>query len=174
DNLEALKVTFKAEQYPHLVGIFAIDDDQSATKTLDDLASGKGDYQNIMVANRGATFSKIQVLPDFKAVVDSNSFIFDDLSEVERMNRLDLAKAIRTEDKDVLIAFRNVDGEYLPASLMKVTNKLESELSIANNKDVLGIVGEKDGEFKVLSVNEEIIKDGGEKMLSIVKNNQFE
>ncbi|MCC9872825.1 DUF3991 domain-containing protein, partial [Streptococcus agalactiae] len=166
DNLEALKVTFKAEQYPHLVGIFAIDDDQSATKTLDDLASGKGDYQNIMVANRGATFSKIQVLPDFKAVVDSNSFIFDDLSEVERMNRLDLAKAIRTEDKDVLIAFRNVDGEYLPASLMKVTNKLESELSIANNKDVLGIVGEKDGEFKVLSVNEEIIKDGGEKMLS--------
>lgn len=174
DNLEALKVTFKAEQYPHLVGIFAIDDDQSASKTLDDLASGKGDYQNIMVANRGATFSKIQVLPDFKAVIDSNSFIFDDLSEVERMNRLDLAKAIRTEDKDVLIAFRNVDGEYLPASLMKVTNKLESELSIANNKDVLGIVGEKDGEFKVLSVNEEIIKDGAEKMLSIVKNNQFE
>lgn len=174
DNLEALKVTFKAEQYPHLVGIFAIDDDQSASQTLDDLVAGKGDYQNIMVANRGATFSKIQVLPDFKAVVDSNSFIFDDLSEVERMNRLDLAKAIRTEDKDVLIAFRNVDGEYLPASLMKVTNKLESELSMANNKDVLGIIGEKDGEFKVLSVNEEVIKDGGEKMLSIVKNGQLE
>lgn len=174
DNLEALNVTFKAEQYPHLVGIFAIDDDQSASKTLDDLVAGKGDYQNIMVANRGATFSKIQVLPDFKAVVDSNSFIFDDLSEVERMNRLDLAKAIRTEDKDVLIAFRNVDGEYLPASLMKVTNKLESELSMANNKDVLGIIGEKDGEFKVLSVNEEVIKDGGEKMLSIVKNGQLE
>ena len=174
DNLEALKVTFKAEQYPHLVGIFAIDDDQSATKTLDDLASGKGDYQNIMVANRGATFSKIQVLPDFKAVIDSNRFIFDDLSEVERMTRLDLAKAIRTEDKDVLIAFRNVDGEYLPASLMKVTNKLESELSMANNKDVLGIIGEKDGEFKISSVNEEVIKDGGEKMLSIVKNGQLE
>lgn len=174
DNLEALKVTFKAEQYPHLVGIFAIDDDQSASKTLDDLASGKGDYQNIMIANRGATFSKIQVLPDFKAVVDSNSFIFDDLSEVERMKRLDLAKAIRTEDKDVLIAFRNVDGEYLPASLMKVTNKLESDLSVANNKDILGIIGEKDGEFKVLSVNEEVIKDGGEKMLSIVKDGQLE
>ena len=174
DNLEALKVTFKAEQYPHLVGIFAIDDDQSASKTLDDLASGKGDYQNIMVANRGATFSKIQVLPDFKAVVESNSFIFDDLSEVERMKRLDLAKAIRTEDKDVLIAFRNVDGEYLPASLMKVTNKLESDLSVANNKDILGIIGEKDGEFKVLSVNEEVIKDGGEKMLSIVKDGQLE
>ncbi|WP_024343927.1 PBECR4 domain-containing protein [Streptococcus equinus] len=174
DNLEALKVTFKAEQYPHLVGIFAIDDDQSASKTLDDLASGKGDYQNIMIANRGATFSKIQVLPDFKAVVDSNSFIFDDLSEVERMKQLDLAKAIRTEDKDVLIAFRNVDGEYLPASLMKVTNKLESDLSVANNKDILGIIGEKDGEFKVLSVNEEVISDGGEKMLSIVKDGQLE
>lgn len=174
NEIEALKVTFKAEQYPHLIGFFAIDDDQSASKTLDDLAFGKGDYQNIMIANRGATFSKIQVLPDFKAVVDSNSFIFDDLSEVERMKRLDLAKAIRTEDKDVLIAFRNVDGEYLPASLMKVTNKLESDLSVANNKDILGIIGEKDGEFKVLSVNEEVIKDGGEKMLSIVKDGQLE
>ena len=174
NEIEALKVTFKAEQYPHLIGFFAIDEEQSAAKTLDDLVSGQGDYQNIMVANKGATFSKIQVLPDFKAVIDSNSFIFDDLSDVERMHRLDLGKAIRTEDKDVLIAFRNVDGEYLPASLMKVTNKLESELSMANNKDVLGIIGEKDGEFKILSVNEEVIKDGGEKMLSIVKNNQFE
>lgn len=128
------------EQYPHLIGFFAIDEEQSAAKTLDDLVSGQGDYQNIMVANKGATFSKIQVLPDFKAVIDSNSFIFDDLSDVERMHRLDLGKAIRTEDKDVLIAFRNVDGEYLPASLMKVTNKLESELSMANNKDVLGLL----------------------------------
>ncbi|KIS16344.1 PBECR4 domain-containing protein [Streptococcus equi] len=174
NEIEALKVTFKAEQYPHLIGFFAIDEEQSAAKTLDDLVSGQGDYQNIMVANKGATFSKIQVLPDFKAVIDSNSFIFDDLSDVERMHRLDLGKAIRTEDKDVLIAFRNVDGEYLPASLMKVTNKLESELSMANNKDVLGIIGEKDGEFKILSVNEEVIKDGGEKMLSIVKNGQLE
>lgn len=174
NEIEALKVTFKAEQYPHLIGFFAIDEEQSAAKTLDDLVSGQGDYQNIMVANKGATFSKIQVLPDFKAVIDSNSFIFDDLSDVERMHRLDLGKAIRTEDKDVLIAFRNVDGEYLPASLMKVTNKLESELSMANNKDVLGIIGEKDGEFKILSVNEEVIKDGGEKMLSIVKDGQLE
>ncbi|MGC4388486.1 PBECR4 domain-containing protein, partial [Streptococcus suis] len=78
-----------------------------------------------------ATFSKIQVLPDFKAIIDANSFLFDDLSQVERMQRLDLASAIKTEDEDVLVAFRNVDGELFPASLMKVNHKLATELEAA-------------------------------------------
>lgn len=127
-----------------------------------------------MIANRGATFSKIQVLPDFKAVIDANSFIFDDLSEVERMNRLDLAKAIRTEDRDVLIAFRNVDGEFFPASLMKVTHKLESDLSVASNKAILGIVSEKDGQVNILSINNQYIADGGQALKDMIVNRELE
>lgn len=174
DKLQALQVSFKPEHYPHLIGLFAINDGQTAAKTLTDLVEGKGDYQNIMIANQGATFSKIQVLPDFKAVVDANSFIFDDLSEVERMNRLDLAKAIRTEDRDVLIAFRNVDGEFFPASLMKVTNKLEADLSIASNKEILGVVSEKYGQVKVLSVNDQYITDGGQSLKAMIENHELE
>ncbi|MEY8463119.1 PBECR4 domain-containing protein [Streptococcus merionis] len=173
-DLEALQLTFKAEHYPHLIGLFAIDDNQTAEQTLYDLVRGKGDYQNVMVANRGATFSKIQVLPDFKAVVDANSFVFDNLSEVERMNRLDLSKAIRTEDRDVLIAFRNVDGEYFPASLMKVTNKLERELSLATNKEILGVVSEKDGQVNILSINDKYITDGGQALKAMIENHELE
>ncbi|GAB6716103.1 hypothetical protein BOVMAS07_03180 [Streptococcus uberis] len=174
NQLEALQVSFKPEHYPHLIGLFTIDDSQTAAKTLTDLVEGKGDYQNIMIANQGATFSKIQVLPDFKAVVDANSFIFDDLSEVERMNRLDLAKAIRTEDRDVLVAFRNVDGELFPASLMKVTNKLETDLSIASNKAILGVLSEKDGQVKILSVNDQYITDGGLSLKAMIENHELE
>lgn len=174
NQLEALQVSFKPEHYPHLIGLFAIDDHQTAAKTLTDLVEGKGDYQNIMIANQGATFSKIQVLPDFKAVVDANSFIFDDLTEVERTNRLDLAKAIRTEDRDVLVAFRNVDGELFPASLMKVTNKLETDLSIASNKAILGVLSEKDGQVKILSVNDQYITDGGLSLKAMIENRELE
>ncbi|HEO6583782.1 TPA: toprim domain-containing protein [Streptococcus agalactiae] len=174
NQLQALQVSFKPEHYPHLIGLFAIDDHQTAAKTLTDLVEGKGDYQNIMIANQGATFSKIQVLPDFKAVVDANSFIFDDLTEVERMNRLDLAKAIRTEDRDVLVAFRNVDGELFLASLMKVTNKLETDLSIASNKAILGVLSEKDGQVKILSVNDQYITDGGLSLKAMIENRELE
>lgn len=174
EQLQALQVSFKPEHYPHLIGLFAIDDHQSAAKTLTDLVEGKGDYQNIMIANQGATFSKIQVLPDLKAVVDANSFIFDDLSEVERMNRLDLAKAIRTEDRDVVIAFRNVEGEYFPASLMKVTNKLEREFSLATNKEILGVVSEKDGQVNILSINDKYITDSGQALKVMIENHELE
>ncbi|OHX26948.1 hypothetical protein BKX95_07620 [Streptococcus iniae] len=174
NQLQALQVSFKPEHYPHLIGLFAINESQTAAKTLTDLVEGNGSYQNIMIANRGATFSKIQVLPDFKAVIDANSFIFDDLSEVERMNRLDLAKAIRTEDRDVLIAFRNVDGEFFPASLMKVTNKLESDLSIASNKAILGIISEKNGQVNVLSINNQYITDGGQALKDMIVNQELE
>lgn len=174
NQLQALQVSFKPEHYPHLIGLFAINENQTAAKTLIDLVEGKGSYQNIMIANRGATFSKIQVLPDFKAVIDANSFIFDDLSEVERMNRLDLAKAIRTEDRDVLIAFRNVDGEFFPASLMKVTHKLESDLSVASNKAILGIVSEKDGQVNILSINNQYIADGGQALKDMIVNRELE
>ncbi|MCD3438007.1 toprim domain-containing protein [Streptococcus equi subsp. zooepidemicus] len=174
NQLQALQVSFKPEHYPHLIGLFAINENQTAAKTLIDLVEGKGSYQNIMIANRGATFSKIQVLPDFKAVIDANSFIFDDLSEVERMNRLDLAKAIRTEDRDVLIAFRNVDGEFFPASLMKVTNKLESDLSVASNKAILGVVSEKDDQVNILSINNQYITDGGQALKDMIVNRELE
>lgn len=174
NQLQALQVSFKPEHYPHLIGLFAINENQTAAKTLIDLVEGNGSYQNIMIANRGATFSKIQVLPDFKAVIDANSFIFDDLSEVERMNRLDLAKAIRTEDRDVLIAFRNVDGEFFPASLMKVTNKLESDLSVASNKTILGVVSEKDDQVNILSINNQYITDGGQALKDMIVNRELE
>lgn len=174
EAVEALTITFKAEHYPHLIGFYAIDEQQTAAKTLEDIVKGKADYQNIMIANRGATFSKIQVLPDFKAIIDANSFLFDDLSQVERMQRLDLASAIKTEDEDVLVAFRNVDGELFPASLMKVNHKLATELEAATDKTILGVFRQKDNQVTTLSINDAIVTDGGKELQAIVEAGDFE
>ena len=174
EAVEALTITFKAEHYPHLIGFYAIDEQQTAAKTLEDIVKGKADYQNIMIANRGATFSKIQVLPDFKAIIDANSFLFDDLSQVERMQRLDLASAIKTEDEDVLVAFRNVDGELFPASLMKVNHKLATELEAATDKTILGVFRQKDNRVTTLSINDAIVTDGGKELQAIVEAGDFE
>ena len=174
EAVEALTIRFKAEHYPHLIGFYAIDEQQTAAKTLEDIVKGKADYQNIMIANRGATFSKIQVLPDFKAIIDANSFLFDDLSQVERMQRLDLASAIKTEDEDVLVAFRNVDGELFPASLMKVNHKLATELEAATDKTILGVFRQKDNQVTTLSINDAIVTDGGKELQAIVEAGDFE
>lgn len=174
EAVEALTIRFKAEHYPHLIGLYAIGEQQTAAKTLEDIVKGKADYQNIMIANRGATFSKIQVLPDFKAIIDANSFLFDDLSQVERMQRLDLASAIKTEDEDVLVAFRNVDGELFPASLMKVNHKLATELEAATDKTILGVFRQKDNQVITLSINDAIVTDGGKELQAIVEAGDFE
>lgn len=174
EAVEALTIRFKAEHYPHLIGFYAIDEQQTAAKTLEDIVKGKADYQNIMIANRGATFNKIQVLPDFKAIIDANSFLFDDLSQVERMQRLDLASAIKTEDEDVLVAFRNVDGELFPASLMKVNHKLATELEAATDKTILGVFRQKDNRVTTLSINDAIVTDGGKELQAIVEAGDFE
>ena len=174
EAVEALTIRFKAEHYPHLIGLYAIGEQQTAAKTLEDIVKGKADYQNIMIANRGATFSKIQVLPDFKAIIDANSFLFDDLSQVERMQRLDLASAIKTEDEDVLVAFRNVDGELFPASLMKVNHKLATELEAATDKTILGVFRQKDNQVTTLSINDAIVTDGGKELQAIVEAGDFE
>ena len=58
----------------HLTGIAPIKDDQTPEQTLLDFVEGRGEFDNIMIANRGAAFEKLQVLPDFEAIIDAGSF----------------------------------------------------------------------------------------------------
>ena len=126
-----------------------------------------------MIANRGAAFEKLQVLPDFEAVIDASSFYFDDLSQIEKFNRIDLSQAIVTEDKDLLLAFRDIDGVGIPASIMRVKGKLSYELE-GREKTILGVFRERDGRFEQLSINEDYVKDGGKEMMEILRNRQYE
>ncbi|WP_105140776.1 PBECR4 domain-containing protein [Streptococcus suis] len=169
DSISSLAVQFDRDKFMHLTGIYPYQEGQTAEQTLLDFANGKGDFDTILLANKGATFDKVKVLPELEAIVESDSFYFGDLSEVPKLKRLDLDKAIRSGDEDVLLAMRTVDGTTFPASLMKLRQSLKLQLDSTNQeRSVLGVYRYRDNQLDQLSINEELIKDEGESFKSIL------
>ncbi|HEL2301945.1 TPA: toprim domain-containing protein [Streptococcus suis] len=169
DSISSLAVQFDRDKFMHLTGIYPYQEGQTAEQTLLDFANGKGDFDTILLANKGATFDKVKVLPELVAIVESDSFYFGDLSEVPKLKRLDLDKAIRSGDEDVLLAMRTVDGTTFPASLMKLRQSLKLQLDSTNQeRSVLGVYRYRDNQLDQLSINEELIKDEGESFKSIL------
>ena len=174
-DTNSVAISYSKESFMHLTGIFPYREGQTAGQTLLDFAAGNGQFDNILIANRGAAFDKLKVLPELPAIVDAESFYFGDLSDVEKFHSLNLDKAIRSNDQDVLLAFRTVDGTVLPASLMRLRKSLNLLLDQTNQeKIILGVFRERDGHIEQLSINEEYVKDKGAEMLSVLKNKQFE
>ena len=142
-DTNSLAISYNKESFMHLTGIFPYREGQTAGQTLLDFASGNGQFDNILIANRGAAFDKLKVLPELPAIVDAESFYFGDLSDVEKFHSLNLDKAIRSNDQDVLLAFRTVDGTVLPASLMRLRKSLNLLLDQTNQeKIILGVFRE--------------------------------
>ncbi|HEM3636110.1 TPA: toprim domain-containing protein [Streptococcus suis] len=169
DSISSLAVQFDRDKFMHLTGIYPYQEGQTAEQTLLDFANGKGDFDTILLANKGATFDKVKVLPELEAIVESDSFYFGDLSEVPKLKRLDLDKAIRSGDEDVLLAMRTVDGTTFPASLMKLRQSLKFQLDSTNQeRSVLGVYRYRDNQLDQLSINEELIKDEGKSFKSIL------
>ena len=173
EDIKVVSVSFYKENFMHLTGIAPIKDDQTPEQTLLDFVEGRGEFDNIMIANRGAAFEKLQVLPDFEAIIEAGSFYFDDLSQIEKFNRIDLSQAIMSEDKDLLLALRDIDGIGVPASLMKVKETLSYELE-GKEKIILGVFRDRDGRIEQLSINEDYIKNDGKELQSIIENGLFE
>ncbi len=173
EDIKVVSVSFYKENFMHLTGIAPIKDDQTPEQTLLDFVEGRGEFDNIMIANRGAAFEKLQVLPDFEAIIEAGSFYFDDLSQIEKFNRIDLSQAIMSEDKDLLLALRDIDGIGVPASLMKVKETLSYELE-GKEKIILGVFRDRDGRIEQLSINEDYIKNDGKELQSIMENGLFE
>lgn len=174
-DTNSLAISYSKESFMHLTGIYPYREGQTAGQTLLDFATGNGQFDNILVANRGAAFDKLKVLPELPSIVDAESFYFGDLSDVEKFHSLNLDKAIRSNDQDVLLAFRTVDGTVLPASLMRLRKSLNLLLDETNQeKIILGVFRERDGHIKQLSINEEYVKDKGLEMLSVLNNKQYE
>lgn len=174
-NTNSVTISYNKESFMHLTGIFPYKEGQTAEQTLSDFAAGNGEFDNILIANRGAAFDKLKVLPELPVIVDSESFYFGDLSDVEKFHTLNLDKAIRSSDQNVLLAFRTVDGATFPASLMRLRQGLNLQLDQSNQeKIILGIYRERNGKIEQLSINEDYIKDGGRELQSIMENGLFE
>ena len=171
---KTVQVHFEEKHFMHLTGIKPIASGQTPEKTLHDFAEGNGHFDNILLANNDAAFDKLKVLSDLSVATESTSFYFDDLTDLKRYDgRFD--SLIKSDDKDIILLFKELEEEnYIPISVFKSRTKLTKELETVDKTPILGVFRERDGQIEQLSINEEYVKDGGEEMLSILKNKQYE
>ena len=175
DKQYNININFQQHHFMHLTGLFPIKSNQTAVKTLHDFAEGRGEYDNILVSNKGATFQKIKVLPDLKAILETESFYFDQVEDIPKLKSLSMEKAIQSEDKDIVLALSSNNENIYPASLMELTDEFRIQIKNSLHQNViLGIFQEKDGEIHKVAINKNYIEDDGERMLSVLRNKQYE
>ncbi|WP_317609336.1 PBECR4 domain-containing protein [Streptococcus canis] len=164
---KVLAVDFLKENFIHLTGIRPFESGKTAADFLVDFAQGRGDFPNILASH--ALKEKLQVLPMLEDILDSRSFVLNDLSSVEKLHRLDFSEAIKATDEDFLLLFRDSDKGTVPASLMKLKGELATNIKGIDEKVILGIYRERDGRIEQLSLNDDYIKDGGRQLLSLLQ-----
>lgn len=165
-----ISIGFEEKHFMHFTGLFPLKDGQTAEKTLHDFAEGRGNYDNLLIANKDAAFQKVKVLPDLKAVLETDSFYFDQVSDIPKLHSLNMEKAIKSDDRDVLLAFSSNGENVYPASLMELTKQLNLQSNQSDYQNViLGIYRERDGQLEQVAINEDYIKDGGQEMFNTLK-----
>ncbi len=166
-QFDKLEVNFQEKNFAHLAGISPVN--RTMKETLYDFAEGRGDYPNIQVSK--ALRSKMKVLPLLPDIVDANSFVFNDLTNIEKLDNLDLSKAIAPEDNDLLVLFKDTAQDGLvPSSLMRVQGEFSQSLQEVERQIVLGVYRERDGKLEQLSINEELSQNDAQKMIDVVRN----
>ncbi|MCO8230712.1 PBECR4 domain-containing protein [Streptococcus suis] len=169
DGIGRLDVQFSDENFAHLTGISPKGTEMK--QVVYDFANGQGDYGNIQVSH--SIKDKSMVLPLLPDILSSQAFVFNDLSMVEKFHKIDLEQAIKTDDEDLLLAIRDVDGVGVPASIMRIKEKLSVELE-GKEQVVLGVYRERDDIIEQLSIHPDYVKDGGQSMMTVLKNKQYE
>ena len=174
-QFQILNVKFDKKNWMHLTGVTPVYNEwveHLSESFVEDVAAGRGHFKDLKFAQ--GMSDKLKVLNLLPEVVESDSFVFNDLSSVKKFNNLDLTKAIRPEDTDLLLLFKEKEFTHVPASLMRVKGDLSKQLEDIDTGTILGVYRERDGHIEQLSINEEYVKDGGEEMLSVLKNKQYE
>ena len=174
-QFQILNVKFDKKNWMHLTGVTPIYNEwveHLSESFVEDVAAGKGHFKDLKFAN--GMSDKLKVLNLLPEVIESDSFVFNDLSSVKKFNNLDLSKAIRPEDTDLLLLFKEKEFTHVPASLMRVKGDLSKQLEDIDTGTILGVYREREGHIEQLSINEEYVKDKGAEMLSVLKNKQYE
>ena len=174
-QFQILNVKFDKKNWMHLTGVTPVYNEwveHLSESFVEDVAAGKGHFKDLKFTN--GMSDKLKVLNLLPEVIESDSFVFNDLSSVKKFNNLDLSKAIRPEDTDLLLLFKEKEFTHVPASLMRVKGDLSKQLEDIDTGTILGVYRERDGQLEQLSINDEYVKDGGEEMLSVLRNKQYE
>lgn len=168
-----VQITFEEKQFMHLTGLFPLKDGQTAEKTLQDFAEGNGDFDHLMIANRGAAFQKLQVLPELKDMLRTDAFYFDHVADIPRLHNINMETAIKSDEGGFVTAFRSNEEGLYPASLLELTPDLLDEFTQAPpGKTILGIYRDRDGQLEQVAINEDYVKDGGQKLFRILQENK--
>ncbi|VKI54443.1 putative conjugative transposon membrane protein [Streptococcus pneumoniae] len=174
-QFQILNVKFDKKNWMHLTGVTPVYNEwveHLSESFVEDVAAGKGHFKDLKFTN--GMSDKLKVLNLLPEVIESDSFVFNDLSSVKKFNNLDLSKAIRPEDTDLLLLFKEKEFTHVPASLMRVKGDLSKQLEDIDTGTILGVYRERDGQIEQLSINDEYVKDGGEEILSVLRNKQYE
>lgn len=170
-----VQVNFLEKNFMHLTGLKFIGENQTPEKTLSDLAVG-GDvsFDDIRISNTDSAFAKIKVLPELKAVLQTDSFYFDQLQNITRYtDRFD--SLIKSNDKDIMVLFKATDENgIVPTSIFKSRETLEKELEAANKNEIIGIYRERDGQLEQIAINEDYVKDGGKAFFNVLSRHELE
>lgn len=169
-NGDIVQVSFAEENFMHLTGIKPIGEGQTPQKTLRDFVSGHGEFQNIYLAPQNNAFKKLDVLQDIEVTLQTDTFYFDDLQDVDRYSgRFD--SLLKADDSDLMLIFRDTDNQGLvPVSVFKATDTLRSELKETTKNEIIGIFRERDGQIEKIAINDQLISDDGQEMFEILKN----
>ncbi|KAF0052064.1 PBECR4 domain-containing protein [Streptococcus agalactiae] len=173
DDIEAMRVNYGKEKFVHLTGIRPTGRDLTAEKVLERFAYGQGKFDNVTVSR--SFVDKLQVLPLFQEIVQSKSFVFDDIKDIKKMKSIKADTAIRTENKQLLVAFRTIGDVTFPVSLLKPNHSIN--LNLENKQDenvILGVFRKSEGQVERLSINKDYIKDDGKELLSLLENGELE
>lgn len=168
-----IQVNFQEQNFMHLTGIKPLGPEQTPEKTLHDLASGNGKFENIMLANADGAFSKINVLPDLPVVLSLDAFYFDNLQDLRRYNgRFD--SLLKTDDKDIMLLFRVTEQDgRIPVSLWEARNSHLKELQQTTKNEIVAIYREREGKVEQIALDEAVIKDGGKEIQSMLESKDF-
>lgn len=168
-----IQVNFQEQNFMHLTGIKPLGPEQTPEKTLHDLASGNGKFENIMLANADGAFSKINVLPDLPVVLSLDAFYFDNLQDLRRYNgRFD--SLLKTDDKDIMLLFRVTEQDgRIPVSLWEARNSHLKELQQTTKNEIVAIYREREGKVEQIALDEVVIKDGGKEIQSMLESKDF-
>lgn len=165
-----VQITFEEKQFMHLTGLFPLKDGQTAEKTLQDFAEGNGDFDHLMIANRGAAFQKLQVLPELKDMLRTDAFYFDHVSDIPRLHNINMETVIKSDEGGFVTAFRSNEEGLYPASLLELTPDLLDEFTQAPpGKTILGIYRDRDGQLEQVAINEDYVKDNGQAMFTTLQ-----
>ena len=171
--LSLLSVNFGKENFPHLLGLRF--DRRKPNQVLSDILNNKIPNA-VLLKNDKTTFLKMQALNSASKLLQPDSFILKDFSNVERIRKLNLDSSIESSDKNLMVLLRDSDKDgTIPASLMNLNSgDLKDQLMDVPENTILGIFQDSKDQVEYLNENAKKRKiDLGRGVESIAINHEY-